>query len=47
MASLGQAIKILPNAGQEQGQGLEKPAAHTYRILRNVLLPPGYTVRGI
>ena len=25
MASLGQGIKILPNAGQEQGRGLEEP----------------------
>ena len=28
--SLGQGIKILPNAGQEQGtKGLKEPVAHT------------------
>ena len=31
-------IKILPNAGQEQGKGLEEPAVHTHQILWRV--PP-------
>ena len=30
--SLGQGIKILPNAGQEQGKGLDEPATHTHQI---------------
>ena len=33
-----QGIKILPNSGQEQGKGLEEPAAHTHQILWRV--PP-------
>ena len=33
VASLGQGIKILPNAGQEQGKGLEEPVVHTHQIL--------------
>ena len=32
------AIKILPNAGQEQNKGLEESAAHTQQILWRV--PP-------
>ena len=32
MASLGQDIKILPNAGQELGKGLDEPLAHTHQI---------------
>ena len=31
-------IKILPNAGHEQGKGLEEPVVHTYQILWRV--PP-------
>ena len=33
-------IKILPNAGVEQGKGLEEPAADTHQILWRV--PPPY-----
>ena len=38
VASLEQGIKILPNSGQEQGKGLEEPAAHTHEILWRI--PP-------
>ena len=31
MVSNRQSIRILPNAGQEQGKGLKEPAAHTKR----------------
>ena len=33
VASLGQDIKILPNAGQENGEDLKEPAAQTNLLL--------------
>ena len=38
MASLGQGMKILPNAGQAQGKGLEEPVTHTHQVLERVTL---------
>ena len=39
VASLRQGIKTLPNAGQEQGKGLEEPAALTHQIICKVPNP--------
>ena len=33
-------IKILPNAGQKQGKGLEEPVAHTHQIYYGEYLHP-------
>ena len=38
VVSSGQGIKILLNAGQEHGKGLEEPVVHTHQILWRV--PP-------